>query len=341
MTGITNRRGLACLCVAAVLPAMTATAAPPQGVTLKGNPVRIAEPPMTSLRGLRRLDTGAGQSLVAVDRSGQMTVLGTDSRALIAGAGHVADAALLTLEDGGRPQSHAMWVEPLGFGFVPLDRENARASVVQTSEAGEINGMGATRLVVARDGADNTMILVGTIGGELSAFSVHPQGDSLGVERAMRWSVDGPVKAMGARGSRAYILATTGLWSVDLSAADPKPTLEAAGRSGCLDASREIGGVVMIEDGPRTVVAVAQPGLQRIAVFQSGPGPDSCLGLVHVVHASDPEGLDTVVPSGLVGGAGTSLLVSDAQRPEVVGVPHLLDAFPAQSEALTTLAGGR
>ncbi|MFC0339450.1 hypothetical protein [Paracoccus niistensis] len=51
--------------------------------------------------------------------------------------------------------------------------------------------------------------------------------------------------------------------------------------------------------------------------------------------------MDTVVPKGMVGGAGASLLVSDADRPEVVGVPHLPAAFPVPPETVTTLAAGQ
>ncbi|SDL41131.1 hypothetical protein [Paracoccus chinensis] len=341
MTGIADGYRLACFCVAAVLPAMAAVAAPPQGVTLKGHSVRIAELPIQSLRNLRRLETGEGQSLVAVDTGGRMTVMGTEGHALATDAGRVADAALLQLGDDARPQSYAMWVGPRGLGVVRLDAGKAEAALLPASGSGEIGEMGATRLAAARDRAGDALILVGTIGGQLSALSVRPQGESLGLESAGHWSVEGAVKAMTARGSRAYILATTGLWSLDLSAENPEPVLEAAGRSGCLDASRDIGGLALMEEGPRSIVAVAQPDIQRIVAYESGPGPDACLGFVHVVHASDPEGMDTVVPTGMVGGAGASLLVSDADRPEVVGVPHLPAAFSVPPETLTTLAAGQ
>lgn len=341
MTGIMKKYRLACFCVAAVLPAMAAVAAPPQGVTLKGHSVRIAEPPVHPLRNMRRLETGAGQSLVAVDTGGRMTVLGTEGHALATDAGRVADAALLQLGDAARPQSYAMWIGPRGPGVVRLDAGQADTVPVPASGSVEIGAPGATRIVAARDRAGNALILLGTIGGRLSALSVQPRGEGLALESAGQWSVEGPVKAMTARGSRAYILATTGLWSLDLSAEDPEPVLEAAGRSGCLDASRSIGGLVLTEDGPRSIVAVAQPDIQRIVAYESGPGPDACLGFIHVVHASDPEGMDTIVPNAMVGGAGASLLVSDAARPEVVGVPHLPDAFPVPSGTVTTLAAGR
>lgn len=341
MTGIADRYRLACFCVAAVLPAMAAVAAPPQGVTLKGHSVRIAEPPLQHLRNLRRLETGAGQSLVAVDTGGRLTVLGTEGQALAPDAGRVADAVLLQLGDGARPQSYAIWLGSRGSGVVRLDAGKADAALVPASASGEIGGTGATRLAAARDRAGNALILVGTIGGQLSALSAQSQGEGLALESASQWSVEGPVKAMSARGAHAYILATTGLWSLDLSAQNPEPVLEAAARSGCLDASRNIGGLAMLEDGPRTIVAVAQPDIQRIVAYETGPGPDACLGFVHVVQASDPEGMDTVVPTGMVGGAGASLLVSDAGRPEVVGVPHLPAAFPVLPETLTTLAAGR
>lgn len=337
MTRITHGHALACLCVAAALPALAAVAAPPQGVTLKGHSVRVGELPVPPLRNMRRLDTGDGLSLVAVDTGGRMTVLGADGQARAADAGRVADAALLSLGDS----AYAMWVEPLGIGFVRLDTAGTAPSLVPAPAAGDRTGIGATRLVAVTDGADTPMILVGTVGGTLSAASVQARGEGLALDSAWHWSVGGPVKAMTARGSRAYVLATTGLWSLDLSAPDPRPTLEAAGRSACLDASRRIGGLALIEDGARSIVAVAQPDIQRVVAYEIAPGPDACLGFIHVVHAADPEGLDTVVPTGIVGGAGASLLVSDAARPEVVGVPHLPDAFPAMAEPLATLAAGR
>lgn len=338
MTGIAHRCRFACCCVAVVLPALPALPAPPQAVTLKGYPVRIAELPIQPLRNMRRLETGEGQSLVAVDGSGRMTVVGAHGHALAVNAGHVADAALLREGAGAPSQSYAMWVGPGGIGFVPLAAGKTGASVVQASVPAATDASGASRLVAAEDGAGNAMVLLGSVGGEVSALSVRPQGENLVLESAGTWSVDGPVKAMTARGSHVYVLAATGLWSLDLSADSPRPQLEAAGRSGCLDASRDIGGLALIDEGPRSIVAVAQPEIQRIVAFESGPGPDACLGFIHVVHASDPEGMDTIVPSGIVSGAGTSLLVSDADRPEAFGVPHLPAAFPAASGPLTATA---
>lgn len=338
MTGITHRYGLACFCLAAALPAMAAIAAP-LGVTLKGHSVRIAELPTEPLRNTRRLETGEGQSLVAVDTGGRMSILGTHGQALAVGEGRVADAALLRLKGEAGPQSYAMWVGPRGIGFLRLDAGQAEASVIRVSAPRGTDAMGAVRLAAAEDGSGGAMILLGTASGGLSALSMQPQGESPRLESARNWTLGGPIKAMTARGPQAYILATTGLWSLDLSADSPEPVLEAAGRSGCLDASRDIGGLALITDGPRSIVAVAQPAIERIVAYQSGPGPDACLGFVHVVHASDPEGMDTIVPSGMVAGAGASLLVSDADRPEVFGVPHLPDAFPVMPETLA--AGGQ